>query len=95
MIRFKQNFSNKRAILFHIDEEARDSITAKSFLKVCKRKNYLTIFSSRLTAKLYKFFEIDKYVDNIVIPKPYFVNIYTKNGCIGSINELRVLLLLC
>ena len=31
MIRVARNFSNKRAILFHIDEEARDTITAKVF----------------------------------------------------------------
>ncbi len=79
MIRFTRIFPNKRAILFHIDEEARDTITAKSFLKVCNKKGYLTIFSSRLTAKLYKFFRIDKFIDNILIPKPYFINNYTKD----------------
>ena len=54
MIRFTRIFPNKRAILFHIDEEARDTITAKS-LKVCKKKGHLTIFSSRLTLNYINF----------------------------------------
>ncbi len=67
----------KRIILFHIDEEGRDFITAKSFSEVGRRENFLIIFSTRQTAKLYKFFKIDKYIDTLIIPKPYFLYLYT------------------
>jgi len=83
MIKFFKKFSKKvfikRAILFHIDEEARDTVVAKSFANVSKSKNHLMIFSSRLTSKLYKFFRIDNFLDNIIVPKPYFIDLYTKD----------------
>ncbi len=77
--KFSKKILKKRVILFHIDEEARDTLVAKSLVTVSKNKNQLMIFSSRLTSKLYKFFRIDNFLDSIIIPKPYFVDLYTRN----------------